>query len=89
MYVTWQTVITAGAVVTAVIAIGAVALKVVRWIDRQKEQDKEIANIKEEQQLVVYGILACLKGLSEQGCDGPVHAAIDKIEKHINKKAHE
>ena len=35
------------------------------------------------------GILACLKGLKEQGCDGPVTDAITKIEKHINQAAHE
>ncbi len=44
--------------------------------------------IHEEQTLVVYGLLACLKGLAEQGCDGPVTEAIGKIEKHINQKAH-
>ena len=33
-------------------------------------------------------VVACLKGLKEQGCNGPVSEAIDKIEKHINKKAH-
>lgn len=67
--------------------------------DLKVEHAKEIAEIKsmhhkdtegiqEEQTLVVYGLLACLKGLAEQGCDGPVSEAIDKIEKHINKKAH-
>ena len=49
---------------------------------------KDTEGIQEEQTLVVYGLLACLKGLAEQGCDGPVSEAIDKIEKHINKKAH-
>lgn len=49
---------------------------------------KDTDGIQEEQTLVVYGLLACLKGLAEQGCDGPVSEAIDKIEKHINKKAH-
>lgn len=44
--------------------------------------------IQEEQTLVIYGLLACLKGLQEQGCDGPVSEAINKIEKHINQKAH-
>lgn len=44
--------------------------------------------IQEEQTLVIYGLLACLKGLQEQGCDGPVSEAVDKIEKHINQKAH-
>lgn len=49
---------------------------------------KDTEGIQEEQTLVVYGLLACLKGLAEQGCDGPVSEAIDRIEKHINKKAH-
>lgn len=26
---------------------------------------------------------------SEQGCNGPVTEAIDKIQKHINKQAHD
>lgn len=43
----------------------------------------------EEQTLIIYGLLACLKGLKEKGCNGPVTEAIDKIEKYINIKAHE
>ena len=44
--------------------------------------------MKEEQALLTEGILACLKGLKEQGCNGPVTEAINKIEKHLNEKAH-
>lgn len=132
MYVTYETVITAGSVLGALAAFGALAWKVFKWVDHQKEQDNEIAQMKadhalaikeikethakdidalrqkhdhdikdskdtsdaavkaiqEEQTLVVYGLLACLKGLSEQGCDGPVAEAIDKIDKHLNKRAH-
>lgn len=29
-----------------------------------------------------------LKGLKEQGCDGPVTFAITQIENYINKQAH-
>lgn len=54
----------------------------------RKKHETDQSGIQEEQTLVVYGLLACLKGLAEQGCDGPVSEAIDKIEKHINKKAH-
>lgn len=97
---TWQTVITAGAVVGALGGIGAITFKFVRWVDRQKKQDEELTalrkhhdedmrSLKEEQTLLTYGILACLKGLSEQGCNGPVTEAIQKIEKHLNRKAHE
>ena len=43
----------------------------------------------DEQGLLTCGVLACLKGLREQGCNGPVTEAIGKIEKHLNRKAHE
>lgn len=121
MYVSAQTIITAGTVLSALVAFITLGWKLFKWINHQKEQDQEITNIKvqhtkdiadlktqrakdiaevkamhnhdrdsiqEEQTLVVYGLLACLKGLAEQGCDGPVSEAIDRIEKHINKKAH-
>ena len=139
MYVTAETIITAGSILGALTAFGALAWKVFKWVNHQKEQDVELAKLKadlekakkdhedeiktlcsehkkeidalkvyhdrdiqdikdnndaaiqaiqEEQTLVVYGLLACLKGLNEQGCDGPVSEAIDKMEKHINKRAH-
>ena len=121
MYVDAQTIITAGALLTALVGFVTLGWKLFKWINHQKEQDQEITDIKvqhtkdiadlktqhtkdmaevkamhhkdtegiqEEQTLVVYGLLACLKGLAEQGCDGPVSEAIDRIEKHINKKAH-
>lgn len=50
--------------------------------------EREHQAIRDEQCLQMYGILACLKGLKEQGCDGPVTDAINKIEKHLNQQAH-
>lgn len=85
---TWQTVITVAAVLAAAGGIGAAVARVVRWLDRQKEQDRDLDAIREEQTLLTFGVLACLKGLQEQGCNGPVTDAIDKIERHINKAAH-
>lgn len=96
----WQTLITASAVLAAIMAISAAFAKGVRWVDRQKKQDGDIQalrathvadmdSIKQEQTLVVYGLLACLKGLKEQGCNGPVTEAINRLEKHLNQKAHE
>lgn len=128
MYVTVETVLTAGSLLVSITAFVTLFWKLFTRINHQKEQDnlinemqqdheKEIQNLKdgfekkisdledkisdlktrhytdtnmihEEQTLVVYGLLACLKGLAEQGCDGPVTEAINKIEKHINQKAH-
>lgn len=96
---TWQTIVSVAAVIGAAVAIGTFVAKLVRWFDRQKEQDQEIEAIKAQQAddkqaaddelcLITYGLLACLKGLQEQGCNGPVTEAIGKIEKHINQRAH-
>ena len=98
--VTWQTIITAAAVLAAGIAIVGYLAKIVRWMDQQKKQTADIEDLrtlhnndmgdmKQEQTLIVYGLLACLKGLKEQGCNGPVTEAINKIEKHLNQKAHQ
>ena len=97
--ITWQTAITAFAVVGAVVGLVAYFSKAVRWVDKQNKHDADIkalrehheedmSEIKTEQTLLVYGILACLKGLKEQGCNGPVTEAIREIENHLNNKAH-
>ena len=75
-------------IITALGVIFGVVFAVYRWYLKQEKQDKDIKEIKEEQTLLTYGVLACLKGLKEQGCDGPVTSAIIQIEKHINKQAH-
>lgn len=88
MYVTWQTIVTAAAVIAAIVAIARYYNKGYDFVKQSKENEKEIKDIKEEQAILTYGILACLKGLREQGCDGAVTEAITKFEDHLNKKAH-
>ena len=83
-----QTIITIAAVVTALTVLFGKYNKGYDFVKKQEEQDKEIKAIKEEQALIVSGVLACLKGLSEQGCNGAVTAAIAEIEEHLNQKAH-
>ena len=83
-----QSVITAAAIIGAFVALVSYLRKLFGWFERQEQQDKEIKSIKSEQQLLTYGVLACLKGLKEQGCNGPGTEAINKIEKHINEEAH-
>ena len=80
---------TLAATITALGVIFGVIFAIYKWYLKQEKQDKDIKAIKEEQSILTQGVLACLKGLKEQGCNGPVTAAIDKIEKHLNKQAHE
>ena len=77
------------ALITALGVIGGGVLWCFRFIQRKERQDRELAAIRKEQTLICYGVLACLKGLKEQGCNGPVTAALDKLEKHLNQAAHE
>ena len=99
MYITVDTIIRAASFLAALTALITILVKLIHFVDRQKEQDEELKKIrtmhnedmcamKKEQTLLVYGILACLKGLKEQGCNGPVTEAINKIEKHLNENAH-
>lgn len=88
MTVTWQTLITIAAVITAAATVVGRYNKLYEWIQKQEKQDKAIRDIQEEQTLLTYGLLGCLKGMQEIGADGPVTEAIDKIEKFLNKKAH-
>ena len=89
MYVDVNTIIMVGSLLTAVVVIFSAIFAVYKWYLKQNQQNVEIERVKSEQCLLTYGILACLKGLKEQGCNGPVTEAIDKIEKHINKQAHD
>ena len=108
---TWQSIITAGAVVTALGVIIGVIFKIVRWVDKQKKQDDDLndlrtlhthdmeelkkiqeeqtANIQNELTIICYGLRGALQGLIENGCNGPCKEALNKLDKHLNKEAHD
>ena len=79
---------TLAATITALSIIFGAVFAAYKWFLKQEKQDKDIKAIKEEQSVLTQGILACLQGLHEQGCNGPVTAAIERIETHLNKQAH-
>ena len=83
-----EVVIIIASVITALGTIIACFTTIHKWILRQNKQDEDIKSIKEEQKVLTTGVLACLKGLKEQGCDGPDTEAIYSIENHLNKEAH-
>lgn len=99
MYIDGTTIITIASVLGALSAIGAIAYRVIKWFQQQEKQTKDIEELRKQEKddikamedelcLLTYAVLACLKGLKEQGCNGPVTEAIGKVEKHINQAAH-
>lgn len=89
MYIDADAVIKAASLLGALGAIGGVVLWWFKFVERNRRQDEELKAIRREQTLICYGVLACLKGLKEQGCNGPVTAALDKLERHLNRAAHD
>lgn len=99
MYIDSAIIITVAGTLSALTAIGAAVYRVVKWFQAQEKQTKDIEKLREQEKedikamedelcLLTYAVLACLKGLKEQGCNGPVTEAIGKVEKHINQAAH-
>lgn len=97
--ITPEHIILAASLLAAILAIFGYVAKGYNWFKKQDGQEAEmqairdkhnedIKAVKEEQTLIVWGVLACLKGLKERGCNGPVTEAINKIEKHLNVEAH-
>ena len=89
MTITAQGIITAGAVIAAIIAIVKYYNKVYNLVKHQAEQDADIKAIKKEQTLIVYSMQACLDGLIQLGCNHTVPEAKDKLSKYINQQAHD
>lgn len=89
MYIDGDTIIRAAAVLGALIAIGGAVWAVVKLILRDKHQTEIIKAMQREQELICYGLRGALAGLIERGCNGPCKDALDKLNKHLNQKAHE
>lgn len=88
VYITWDTIITAGSVVGAIISTLVVVLKVHKWYLRQQKQDKEIARMKKENKLICEGLSACLDGLGQLGANHTVPLVKKKLDDHLNEEAH-
>ena len=101
--ITPQGIVTAASVVTALALLLGKVFKARDWVIRQDKKDESNANkienlakhhdedmklVNQELRLVVKGTLACLQGLQQQGCNGPVTASIDEIGSYLNDKAH-
>lgn len=89
MYVTGDTIIRLATVLGALGTLGALLYRSFRWMERQKLQQAEIENIKKEQCVMCYGLLATLDGLKQLGANGNVSDAYQKLEKHLNQSAHD
>lgn len=94
-----QIIITVGAVVTACLTVFGVCKSLAGYIyslknnsrmqsERNTAHDKAIARLKEENQLICYGLSAALDGLEQLGANHSVPIAKNKLQKYLNQQAH-
>lgn len=99
MVITTETIITSAAVLTALVTLFTMVFKIHNWYIKQENQDKQIDRLrnnheadvkvlKEEQRIICEGLIACLDGLEQLGCNHSVPKAKSKLENHLNTVAH-
>ena len=91
---------TAASLLTAGGIIVAALFKFVDFLRKPSQQDKAIGALHDkhdadmkavqtELTVIVYGLRGALQGLIEKGCNGPCKDALQMLDKHLNKSAHE
>ena len=83
------------AIIGTITVIGAFFIAIFKWYtnnihDKLNDYNKRITSLekesnvnKEQNTILLKGQLACLKGLKEQGCNGPVTQSINEIETYL------
>ena len=89
MYIDVDTIIKAASLLGAIGALVGAVIAVYKVYETDKKQSVIIKEIQEEQTLICYGLRGALQGLIEQGCDGPCKDALNMLDKHLNKSAHQ
>ena len=100
MYIEWQTIITAGGVISALALMIGIILKIHKWclkIDEntkrieelEKHHNEDVQKIKEENCLICFALSACLDGLQQLGANHTVPLAKEKLDRYLNQQAHE
>lgn len=100
MYISMDIVKNIAAVIGLILTIGGIALAIIRWVLRREKttiglddlrttHEEDIAKIQTELCELSYGLRAALDGLMQLGCNGNVTIAHERLEKHINKQAHD
>ena len=100
MYITWNTIIMAGGVVSALGLLIGLILKVHKWYLEMNELKQEVVQLKtqhkedvqqinQENKIICSALAACLDGLIQLGANHNVPKEKEKLERYLNNQAHE
>jgi hypothetical protein len=89
MYIDADTIIKAASLLSALILLFGGVIAIYKQVEQNKKQSEQIRTIQAEQTIICYALKGALQGLIENGCNGPCKEALNMLEKHLNKQAHE
>lgn len=89
MYIDAETINSLAKLLGSVTIIAGAILGVYKFIERDRRQSKILRDVQEENTLLCYGLSACLDGLMQLGANHKVTDAHERLDKHLNKKAHD
>lgn len=89
MVILADTIITISAVLAAIIAIFSTLFAIYKWYLRMGKLNDEVAHIKQENAIMCYAMSSCLDGLIQLGANHTVPEAKEKLDKYLNKQAHD
>ena len=69
--------------------IGGMIGALFKLFSRFEKMERQAGHRKEDSEILLKTMLGVLDGLIEQGCNGPCKDALDKLENHLNKEAHD
>jgi hypothetical protein len=89
MYIDADTIIKAASLLSALTLLFGGVIAIYKQVEQNKKQSEQIRTIQAEQTIICYALKGALQGLIENGCNGPCKEALNMLEKHLNKQAHE
>lgn len=100
MTVTIQSIVETASLITACGVIFGFVAFVTKWFMQRKKTTSDLEKLKQQHEedtkkiedelcVVNYGVLAALDALVQLGYNGEVKNAKDKLNKHLNKQAHD
>lgn len=89
MTVDFGVVITFAGALAGICSIFGAVFAVYRWYLRQNRDTAEIKRLKRENSMICYALSACLDGLIQLGANHSVPVAKEKLDKYLNRSAHD
>lgn len=89
MYIDGDTIIYWAKLIGAIGVVGGALWGGVKLVQKLKHLLEVVSATQKEQEIICYGLRGALAGLIEQGCNGPCKDALDKLNKHLNRAAHD